>query len=403
MYKLKSKFLIQRFILLSIVGCLLLLTSCDTNSNEMIDSNTEQFNLDLFEQNLINYVNVGGDSPVGWAYAISQNGERARDSAFGFAVNEPDGTQVNMSTSKEIYIASVSKFYTTIGVLQLLDRLNIPVNTPISSYLPGSWAQGGNINSISFSHLLRHESGFNSTSITLEDAVDYNGLKLAVQNGVSLPAPSTRDYNNVNFALFRILIPALKNELPNTPFTSTESDLETQIAYKNYMQTEVFEKVGLNNVDFTVESNSPTKYYNVSDVANMISGILYEDRDHISGAGGYFMSVLEMATVNAFFQHSEILLSNEMKDLLRENYFGLDEYFDGDSLELHGKYYGKNGGLSSSSDPSVNQGVVTQIQMFPAVNVEIAVVVNTREVTYQTGSDDFLRSTIKQAFNDAWE
>ena len=195
----------------------------------------------------------------------------------------------------------------------------------------------------------------------------------------------------------------MQNELPNAPFTNTESDLDTQLAYKNYMQTEIFDKIGLSNVDFTVETNNPTKYYNVSDVANMVPGLQYENRDHISGAGGYFMSVLEMATVNAFFQHSELILSNEMKDLMRENYYGLDEYFDGDPLEEHGNYYGKNGGLSSSNDITINQGVITQVQMFPVVGVEIAVVLNTREVTLQNDSDAFLRSNIKRAFNNAWE
>ena len=67
---------------------ILLLFACNSDNNQL-GSNADQFNLDLFEQNLIDYVNAGGDSPVGWAYAITQNGERARDSALGFAVNEP--------------------------------------------------------------------------------------------------------------------------------------------------------------------------------------------------------------------------------------------------------------------------------------------------------------------------
>ena len=74
-------------------------------------------------------------------------------------------------------MASVTKFYTTIGVLQLLDRLNISVNATISDYFPGTWNQGPNISSISFSHLLRHQAGFDSSGIDLEDAVDYKWLK----------------------------------------------------------------------------------------------------------------------------------------------------------------------------------------------------------------------------------
>jgi len=47
--------------------------------------------------------------------------------------------------------------------------------------------------------------------------------------------------------------------------------------------------------------------------------------------------------------------------------------------------------------------VLTQIQMFPSAGVEIAVMVNTRGVNYKTGFDGFLRSSIKEAFNDAFE
>jgi len=41
--------------------------------------------------------------------------------------------------------------------------------------------------------------------------------------------------------------------------------------------------------------------------------------------------------------------------------------------------------------------------MFPSAGIEIAVMVNTRGVNYKTGFDAFLRSSIKDAFNDAFE
>ena len=109
-----------------------------------------------------------------------------------------------------------------------------------------------------------------------------------------------------------------------------------------------------------------------------------------------------MAAVNAFFQHTEDLLSNADKEVIRDNYMGLDAYFNGDSRELHGKYYGKNGSISNDGDATVAQGMLSQIQMFPINGVEIAVFVNSRNVTYKTGTDGFLRSSIKDAYNDAW-
>ena len=47
--------------------------------------------------------------------------------------------------------------------------------------------------------------------------------------------------------------------------------------------------------------------------------------------------------------------------------------------------------------------MLSQIQMFPINGIEIAVIVNSRGVTYKTGVDSFLRSSIKDAYNDAWE
>lgn len=51
----------------------------------------------------------------------------------------------------------------------------------------------------------------------------------------------------------------------------------------------------------------------------------------------------------------------------------------------------------------MSQGMVSQIQMFPINGIEVAVIVNSRAVTYKTGVDGFLRSSIKEAYNDAWE
>ena len=164
------------------------------------------------------------------------------------------------------------------------------------------------------------------------------------------------------------------------------------------MQKALFDKCGLNNIDFTEEQPNPARYYNKNDGVNNVSGLTYGDWDHIAGGGGYYMTVIEMAAVNAYYMHTDNLITEDSKNLIEDNYFGLDAYFSGDSRELHGKYYGKNGSISNSG-----QGMLSQIQMFPINGIEIAVIVNSRGVTYKTGVDSFLRSSIKDAYNDAWE
>ena len=116
-----KKCVIRCFIITSFV----LMITCGKSDNINIESPTETFQLDLFEQNLIDYVNWGGNAPIGWAYAITQNGLLVRSDGFGNAVQEPDGTTAAMTSDKEINVASVTKFYTAIVVMQLLEELNL--------------------------------------------------------------------------------------------------------------------------------------------------------------------------------------------------------------------------------------------------------------------------------------
>jgi len=343
----------KHIILCLVIASIVVMVSCQEDDQTVLQANTETFNLDLFEQNLIDYVNWGGDSPIGWAYAITQNGQLVRSDGFGNAVQEPDGITTAMTENKEVNIASVTKFYTAIVVMQLLEELDLTIHSLVGPYFPGSWTLGSNMDSMTFAHLMRHESGHNTGNTDFDNTLSYAGIKQTVEDGVGVPPPDQAEYDNINFAIFRILIPSLQNNLPNAPLVNLDSDQSTRAGYRTYMQSALFDKVGMSNVDFTEENNSPTRYYNINDIASGTSGVLYGDWDNKSGGGGYFMSVIEMAAVNAFFEHSNAIVSDEARAVIKGNYLGLDSYFNGDSRELHGSCYGKNGSISNSSDSSV--------------------------------------------------
>ncbi|MEZ5024028.1 MAG: hypothetical protein R2728_12365 [Chitinophagales bacterium] len=42
-------------------------------------------------KNIIDYVNFGTADPIGWGYAINQNGQLARSNAYGDARTDADG------------------------------------------------------------------------------------------------------------------------------------------------------------------------------------------------------------------------------------------------------------------------------------------------------------------------
>lgn len=370
--------------------------SCEVeDSFNDLQTNVPVFDINVFEENIIDYVESGGDSPIGWAYTISKNGNLQRSNAFGKARNSADGT-LDFTLNKEINVASVSKFYTAIAVMQLLEANDLTIEDNIADWLPESWVKGPGVNGLSFKDLLKHESGLQSTNNNFDTTLGYQGLRNCIQTGVV--NAKTRTYLNVNFALYRVLIPSLWSNLEGSPVIDIENDANTQFMYLLYMQQNIFDRLSLPLVGCFPESRDiSTLYYNVNDGSNN-GGVYYGDWNNKSGGGGYFMTTLEMSKVNAYFEHTEVLVNKDQRDLMKLHRLGMDVADPAD--EIHGNYYGKAGSIGTSSDPTVSQGVRTQIVMFPGTGVDCVVVMNSQGVTLE--GTNSLRQMIYNAYNDAW-
>lgn len=370
--------------------------SCEVEESfNDLQTNTPTFNMDVFEQNLISYVEAGGNSPIGWAYTISENGNLKRSDAFGKARNTADGS-MDFTLDKEINVASVSKFYTAIAVMQLLEANNLTIEDDIIEWLPASWTKGQGVSNITFKDLLKHESGLQSTNNNFDTTLGYQGLKDCIATGVV--NAKTRNYLNVNFALYRVLIPSLWSNLGGSPAIDIENDANTQFMYLLYMQENIFDRLSLPLVGcFPENRNVSTLYYNANDGSNN-GGVYYGDWNNKCGGGGYFMTTLEMAKVNAYFEHTEVLVTKEQRDIMKLHRLGMDIADPAD--EIHGNYYGKAGSIGTSSDTNISQGVRTQIVMFPGTGVDCVIVMNSQGVTLQDTTS--LRQMIYNAYNNAW-
>ncbi|GAB1856499.1 hypothetical protein MHTCC0001_13340 [Flavobacteriaceae bacterium MHTCC 0001] len=374
-----------------------LLCSCDEDPiSDQIQTNAPQFNIDLFEQNIIDYVNANNNTPIGWAYTINDQGNLEKFNAYGLARTNVDGA-VNFTVNKEINVASVSKFYTAIAVMQLLEANNLTIEDDIAPWLPASWEKGQGVNGLSFKDLLKHESGLQSTNNNFDTTLGYQGLKDCIETGVV--NPKSRNYLNVNFALFRVLIPSLWDAVDNTNAINIENDANTQFMYLLYMQENIFDRLDLPLVGCTPEDRAiATLYYNVNDNDTQNNGRFYDSWNNKSGGGGYFMSAIEMAKVNAFFEHTEVLVSNAQRNIMKTHRIGMDTA-DG-SHETLGSYYGKGGSIGTGGGPSVSQGVRTHIAMFPN-GIDCVVVMNCQGVSFT--NNESLREMIYSAYNNAWE
>ncbi|MDY8136792.1 serine hydrolase domain-containing protein [Aquimarina sp. 2201CG5-10] len=394
-----SRSVIQKTIYFTtLILALLFLGSCETNDDiDQIQTNGPVFNIDLFEQNIIDYINAGNDSPIGWAYTISTNGNLARSNAYGQARTSVDGA-MDFSLNKEINVASVTKFYTAIAVMQLLEANNLTIEDKIEDWLPASWSKGPGVSDLSFKDLLKHESGLESTNNNFDVTLGYEGLKDCIATGVI--NSQSRNYLNVNFALYRVLIPSLWSAVDNSNAVDIENDANTQFMYLLYMQENIFDRLALPLVGCVPEDRqSSTLYYNVNNSQNGNNGAYYGSWNNKSGGGGYFMSTLEMAKVIAYYEHTEVLVSEEQRDIMKLHRLGMDVADSGD--EIHGNYYGKAGSIGTSSNPEVSQGVRTQMVMFPINGVDCVITMNTQGVTFDSTTS--LRQMIYNAYNNAWE
>ena len=379
-------------------SCLAIFTfnSCKEKEELGKTDNSPKFNLDLFEQNIIDYINWNNDQPIGWAYTISVDGLLKRSDAFGDARTDADG-QLDFTLNKEINIASVTKFYTAVAAMKLIYANDLTEDSKIAPWLPNDWTQGPGVDDLTFADLLSHSSGLNSINSNFDSTLSYSGLESCISDGVV--NSKSRSYLNVNFALFRVLIPSLWSALPGSPQTiDITSSVNCQIMYLLYLQQELFSPIGLTYINCSPEDRqTATLYYNVND-NNQTNGTYYSGWSHISGGGGYFMSTMEMARFNAYFEHTETIISKELRDIMKAKRFGMDL---SSSLEIYGSYYAKNGAISNSGN---GQGVISYIAMFPINGVDIVINFNTSGVTLNDPSpNNFIGNAMFRAYNDAWE
>lgn len=347
------------------------------------------FDLDAFDANLKASLQPAGG--IGWGYVISQNGLFMRGGAFGKARNTADG-DVPFTINKKINMASVSKWFTAIAVMQLLEAKGLSKESPIAPFLPPLWNRGPGVVSLKFGDLLGHTSGLSSYNTNFSQTLSWSGLRRMIDTGVV--RPQNYQYLNTNFALFRVIIPAMWKGMPGAPNIGMLDSASSQQLYIQYMQEKIFEPIGIVGVDCEDEARSvATMYYATSDL-QAIGGTYYGNWTPWCGGGGFFMSTMQLAKTLAYYRHTELLLSKNSRQIMEDNRYGYERKDNG--REIHGNYLPKNGSISNGN----GQGVLTQLVCFPN-GIEVAVTFNTQGMTFAGGVTN-LRIAIYDAYNKSW-
>ncbi len=361
--------------LITIILIFGVITSCN---DVQYGINNKKFHIDLFEENIRN---IFDQHCVGYAYCINKNGQLSKYGASGLAVTAKDGTEQPMTINTRINIASISKFITALAAIRAIDDNDngIDFSTPIGAYLPVSWTPSDNFKQITFRELLTHKSGILPNNKDYKQHQTFDFLKNMSTNWQ--PTTKSYQYCNKNFSLFRVLIPNLMNSTPWSAGLSEEKVYAE--VYKYFVEENVFKKAGITNSSLKWEDGYALLYpYPYQGQ----SGSEKDDWTLISGAGGWYLSAVELAAIMAYTWFSDQIVNDEERKLLSGNsIFGLSESTTGE----YGQYQAKLGGL-----PPVNNYCI----MINFPNKIQAVVLT-------TGYDGWskMRYRMVNAYESSWE
>lgn len=330
---------------------------------------------------------------VGYAFAIVKSGVLARSGSGGVARRAfESGGGLAMTSTRRLQIASVTKTITAVAVLQLLEASGKSIDDLVLPYLPASWVRGLGIHTLTFRQLLTHTSGFDQAYQGLSPADqaywdnDWDGLEFVVSNGASPGSPY--GYRNANFALFRVLIPALWKQSPMNPGIGVINEGNYAGYYLAYVRQYVLQPAGVLNVECESQDPAIPSAYGYDVNAPFTTGSSGNVTSHCGGHAGLHLSARDLAAFMAHVRYNNAVLSPANRLLMDSNKLGFSPSSNSGAALL-GKYFHGGDWYSGSREWH------TCIMKYPQ-SVEAALVVNS---AITTGSSAC--TILKDAFNDA--
>ncbi|WP_243074329.1 serine hydrolase domain-containing protein [Microbacterium sp. SS28] len=264
----------------------------------------------------------------------------------GNARNAADGN-TGWNQDVRMNVASVSKLVTAIAARKALADAGVPGGTAIYPFLPLYWRRGPNIDEITFDMLLTHRSGFYNP---VTDYALLGDLKGQVARGALLGVPlGDATYQNVNFGLFRILIPvvtgAIKVSLLAPSGLEDDHDrlwsaLSVQ-GYHDYVQQNVFAPVQITGAATTSDPGNALAYQWPMPGAGWDSGDLSET----SATTGWHLTANELVRLLDAFGKGTIVPRADAWAML-ESWWGIDR----SRATKAGRYFLKDGRWESGGN-----------------------------------------------------
>ena len=165
---------------------------------------------------------------------------RSKVVASGLARTAADPPKLAMGPNVMVNVLSVGKMFTTIAVLQSLARHHRSIDSRIWPFLPPDWVKGPGIDTITFRELLTHRAGFRLGSGLVFKTDDAAGEQ--IRQGIQQVDKQVADYNNINFTIFRDMLPFMEGVRDPGPAARAAA---ADRFFLSYVQRQVFDPVGV--------------------------------------------------------------------------------------------------------------------------------------------------------------
>jgi CubicO group peptidase (beta-lactamase class C family) len=231
--------------------------------------------------------------------------------------------------------ASVGKAVTAVATLHLLAKKGKGIDTLIHTSLPPTWNVPASVKTITFKELLNHTSGFHGDW----GGYEYEHMEKMVASGVD-PGDKVENYQNVNYALLRILVASLDGyrQWTVSPGAGTASRF---IAYVN---KHIFAPLGVVDVHYKATAPDPALFYPAP--SGSAKGTAYGDWSLKPGSAGGHLSVHDLTIFVAALFHGMVLPAT-MVSAVKKWGLGLGDY---GQMPDGGRAWGKGGFFPGDSN-----------------------------------------------------
>ena len=264
---------------------------------------------------------VGYVALIGTSKAVSSGLART-------AANPP---KLAMGPDVMVNVLSVGKMFTTIAVLKSLARRHLSTGSRIWPFLPPDWVKGPGVGTITFGELLTHRAGFRLDS-GLVFATD-DAAREQIRQGIQQIDKQVADYNNINFTIFRDMLPFMEGAREPGPAARAAA---ADRFFLSYVQRQVFDPVGVMNATCAPVRDAVLMYPPPG--TGTARGRPAPVGPSACSAGGWFMTPASMLRVLEGLISNGLLSSGQRQQMDR-NCLGWDCSITGQA-----GYRGKGGG-----------------------------------------------------------